>query len=72
MKKFLLPALLFAAASLTGCASYNVSQPIAPVAGAVKTDLKADVAVGELAVATELEEAEQDIDRGVSADRLAD
>ncbi|MBG5516742.1 hypothetical protein I5E32_13110 [Pseudomonas aeruginosa] len=47
MKKFLLPALLFAAASLTGCASYNVSQPIAPVAGAVKTDLKADVAVGE-------------------------
>lgn len=42
MKKFLLPALLFAAASLTGCASYNVSQPIAPVAGAVKTDLKAD------------------------------
>lgn len=25
MKKFLLPALLFAAASLTGCASYNVS-----------------------------------------------
>ncbi len=47
MKKLLLPALLFAAASLTGCASYNVSQPIAPVAGAVKTDLKADVAVGE-------------------------
>ncbi|SQK84414.1 putative lipoprotein [Pseudomonas aeruginosa] len=29
MKKFLLPALLFAAASLTGCTSYNVSQPIA-------------------------------------------
>lgn len=25
MKKFLLPALLFAAASLTGCASYNLS-----------------------------------------------
>ncbi|HBP6037750.1 MULTISPECIES: hypothetical protein [Pseudomonas aeruginosa group] len=46
MKKYLLPAFLFATASLTGCTSYNISQPSAPVDGLVKTDLKADVAVG--------------------------
>ncbi|EMV9186599.1 hypothetical protein ACNFIA_16040 [Pseudomonas sp. NY15437] len=47
MKKFLSAAALVSATVLaSGCTSYNVSQPIAPVAGAVKTDLKADVAVG--------------------------
>jgi len=47
MKKFLSAAALVSIAALaTGCTSYNVSQPIAPVAGVVKTDLKADVAVG--------------------------
>ncbi|BAU72978.1 hypothetical protein [Metapseudomonas furukawaii] len=48
MKKFLATAgLVTVIAAVTGCSSYNVSQPIAPVAGAVKTNLKADVAVGE-------------------------
>lgn len=48
MKKILSAAALVSAAVLaSGCSSYNISQPIAPVAGAVKTDLKADVAVGE-------------------------
>ncbi|MBB4864085.1 hypothetical protein HNP46_002949 [Pseudomonas nitritireducens] len=47
MKKFLSAAAVVSAALLaSGCTSYNVSQPIAPVAGEVKTDLKADVAVG--------------------------
>ncbi|MCF5708771.1 hypothetical protein GIV19_15915 [Pseudomonas syringae] len=30
----------------SGCVSYNVSQPSAPLEGVVKTDLKADVKVG--------------------------
>ena len=48
MNKFLVPAALAAAlAALTGCSSYNVSQPTSPLNGSVKTDLKADVAVGE-------------------------
>ena len=48
MKKFLMPAVLVAAvASVTGCSSYNVSQPTSPLNGSVETDLKADVAVGE-------------------------
>ncbi|MEE1865107.1 hypothetical protein [Pseudomonas auratipiscis] len=48
MKKFLSAAVLVSAAALIGgCTSYNISQPIAPVVGSVKTDLKADVAVGE-------------------------
>ncbi|MBC3958066.1 MULTISPECIES: hypothetical protein [Pseudomonas] len=33
-------------ATTTGCVSYNVSQPTAPLEGSVKTDLKADVKVG--------------------------
>lgn len=33
-------------ATTSGCVSYNVSQPSAPLDGAVKTDLKADVKVG--------------------------
>lgn len=48
MKKFLSAAAMISTAILaSGCSSYNISQPIAPVAGAVKTNLKADVAVGE-------------------------
>ncbi|WP_271411143.1 hypothetical protein [Pseudomonas sp. Q1-7] len=48
MKKFLVPAALTAAlAVLSGCSSYNVSQPATPLNGSVKTGLKADVAVGE-------------------------
>jgi hypothetical protein len=48
MKKFLNTAALVSVMALaTGCTSLNVSQPIAPVAGVVKTNLKADVAVGE-------------------------
>jgi hypothetical protein len=34
-------------ATTSGCVSYNVSQPSAPLEGVVKTDLKADVKVGE-------------------------
>ncbi|RRV08975.1 hypothetical protein EGJ27_04150 [Pseudomonas sp. v388] len=33
-------------ATTSGCVSYNVSQPSAPLDGSVKTDLKADVKVG--------------------------
>lgn len=33
-------------ATTSGCVSYNVSQPTAPLEGVVKTDLKADVKVG--------------------------
>lgn len=48
MRKFLnVAALVSAAALAAGCSSYNVSQPIAPISGAAKTDLKADVTVGE-------------------------
>jgi hypothetical protein len=48
MKKFLIPAALAAAlTALTGCSSYNVSQPTSPLNGTVKTNLKADVEVGE-------------------------
>ncbi|MDH4554601.1 hypothetical protein E8F11_05300 [Pseudomonas sp. BN417] len=48
MKKFLVPAALTAAlAVLSGCSSYNVSQPATPLNGSVKTGLKADIAVGE-------------------------
>nr|WP_246886699.1 hypothetical protein [Pseudomonas chlororaphis] len=31
----------------SGCTSYNISQPAAPIDSQVKADLKADVAVGE-------------------------
>ncbi|OUM07551.1 hypothetical protein BW686_08800 [Pseudomonas syringae] len=33
-------------AATSGCVSYNVSQPSAPLEGTVKTDLKADIKVG--------------------------
>ncbi|POR70215.1 hypothetical protein [Pseudomonas syringae] len=42
--KFAAVAALIATTS--GCVSYNVSQPSAPLEGTVKTDLKADVKVG--------------------------
>ncbi|MBP0948515.1 hypothetical protein V2K62_14490 [Pseudomonas alliivorans] len=42
--KFAAVATLIAATS--GCVSYNMSQPVAPLEGTVKTDLKADVKVG--------------------------
>lgn len=47
MKHVAYAAAFSALALLTGCASQNVSQPTAPLNGAVKTDLKADVKVGE-------------------------
>ncbi len=34
-------------ATTSGCVSYNMSQPSAPLQGVVKSDLKADVKVGE-------------------------
>ncbi|MDH0747273.1 hypothetical protein N5D61_13070 [Pseudomonas sp. GD03842] len=34
-------------ATTSGCVSYNMSQPTASLSGEVKTDLKADVKVGE-------------------------
>lgn len=48
MKKFWMSAAIAAViATASGCTSYNISQPAAPVAGDVKTNLKADVSVGE-------------------------
>lgn len=48
MKKLWMSAALVAViASTTGCVSYNVSQPTAPLEGVVRSDLKADVKVGE-------------------------
>lgn len=48
MNKFLVPATLAAVlATMTGCSSYNVSQPTSPLNGSVATDLKADIKVGE-------------------------
>ncbi|KAF0863788.1 hypothetical protein [Pseudomonas sp. LD120] len=44
---FKLLALSTLVAAATGCTSYNISQPSAPIDSQVKTDLKADVAVGE-------------------------
>ncbi|OCR24220.1 lipoprotein [Pseudomonas syringae] len=34
-------------ATTSGCVSYNMSQPSAPLEGVVKSDLKADIKVGE-------------------------
>lgn len=48
MKKiWTLAAVATLIATTSGCVSYNVSQPAAPLSGDVKTDLKADVKVGE-------------------------
>lgn len=47
MKKLWMSAAVAAViATASGCTSYNVNQPSAPVDGTVKTDLKADVKVG--------------------------
>ncbi len=35
-------------ATTSGCVSYNMSQPAAPLTGEVKSELKADVKVGEV------------------------
>lgn len=48
MKKFWqMAAVATLIATTSGCVSYNMSQPSAPLSGEVKTDLKADVKVGE-------------------------
>lgn len=48
MKKlWTLAAVGILIATTSGCVSYNVSQPTAPLSGEVRTDLKADVKVGE-------------------------
>ncbi|MBX8488865.1 hypothetical protein [Pseudomonas lijiangensis] len=48
MKKlWMTAALATLIATTSGCVSYNVSQPTAPLEGVVKTDLKADVKVGD-------------------------
>ncbi|WP_315809262.1 hypothetical protein [Pseudomonas sp. C9-3] len=49
MSKVFLKLLSLAAiiAAASGCASYNSSQPSAPIDSQVKADLKADVAVGD-------------------------
>lgn len=47
MKKLWMSAAVAALiATTSGCVSYNVSQPSAPLEGTVKTELKADVKVG--------------------------
>ncbi|SDZ31728.1 hypothetical protein [Pseudomonas sp. NFIX28] len=46
-KVFKLVALSTLIAAASGCTSYNISQPAAPIDSQVKADLKADVAVGE-------------------------
>jgi hypothetical protein len=49
MKKFSqLAAVALLIATTSGCVSYNMSQPSASLSGDVKTDLKADVKVGEV------------------------
>lgn len=48
MKKLWMSTALAAViVTASGCTSYNVNQPSAPMDGVVKTDLKADVRVGE-------------------------
>ncbi|ERI50846.1 hypothetical protein EA796_11950 [Pseudomonas sp. AOB-7] len=47
MKHVAYAAAFSALALLTGCASQNVSQPAVPLNGTVKTNLQADVKVGE-------------------------
>lgn len=49
MKKFWqIAAVATLIATTSGCVSYNMSQPVASLSGDVKTDLKADVKVGEV------------------------
>jgi hypothetical protein len=49
MKKFWqMAAVATLIGTTSGCVSYNMSQPVASLSGDVKTDLKADVKVGEV------------------------
>ncbi len=47
MKKVLIASSLIFAGALTGCSSLNTSAPSLPLSGAVSTDVKADIEVGE-------------------------
>lgn len=48
MKKvYLCAAVATLIATTSGCVSYNMSQPTAPISGSVSADLKANVKVGE-------------------------
>lgn len=47
MKKFNILVCVVVLAFLSGCASLNMSQPSGSVDAVVKTDLKADISVGE-------------------------
>lgn len=47
MKKVLVASSLIFAGALTGCSSLNTSAPSLPLSGAVSTDVKADIEVGE-------------------------
>ncbi|AKA25641.1 hypothetical protein [Pseudomonas chlororaphis] len=47
MKKVFQLIALSTLVAASGCTSYNISQPAAPIDSQVKADLKADVAVGE-------------------------
>lgn len=46
-KLYLAAAVATLIATTSGCVSYNMSQPTAPISGAVTADLKANVKVGE-------------------------
>jgi hypothetical protein len=47
LKKLLIASSLVFAGALTGCSSLNTSAPSLPLTGAVQTDVKADIEVGE-------------------------
>ncbi|MBY6192287.1 hypothetical protein KUV78_00635 [Marinobacter hydrocarbonoclasticus] len=47
MKKALIASTLVLAGAMTGCSSLNTSAPSLPLSGAVATDVKADIEVGE-------------------------
>lgn len=47
MKNILVVSSLILAGALTGCSSLNTSAPSLPLSGAVSTDVKADIEVGE-------------------------
>ena len=47
MKKALIASTLVLAGAMTGCSSLNTSAPSLPLTGAVQSDVKADIEVGE-------------------------
>jgi hypothetical protein len=47
LKKLLIASSLVFAGALTGCSSLNTSTPSLPLTGAVQSDVKADIEVGE-------------------------